>query len=320
MSASRPRRPPCGHPRMRSSRRSSGSTSSNRIRWPRSSPAASMPTGSLADHAFADRIHRRAGTVMAIGAGSLVVAPDLRAGVPSDPATRSGRALGLQALAVALAQGRWPARRAGRDRRAAHLDRRRADVRGALDRRGGGPPGAVSGSHPLAFIEPDAPPDRMAAWPHLLAASLVGAGDTVFVMRRPGRPLTVTRETRAAATIANEAALSRSSLGLTGVALDHARGAVTVGGRDARPARRPAAGRRSPASRRPTVRRARSAAMRSPFARSPSTRSRPWGSARSDVRPGRRRPPWRSPGQPARDRGDDMDGGRGPDRCRQVGR
>ncbi len=183
------------------------------------------PERVLADHAFADRLHLRAGTVMAIGAGSLVVAPDLRSGVPADPATRSGRALGLQALAVALA-------------RADHLPTAQVAVVALPTWIADEPdPGARSiaetavrralyPEHALAFIEPDGPPDRIAAWPHLLAAALVGSGDTAFVMRRPGRPQTASRETRAAASIAREAAAARVLGPLSGVALDHARGAV----------------------------------------------------------------------------------------------
>jgi hypothetical protein len=62
------------------------------------------PDRALADHAFAKALHRRAGTLVVIGPGPLVVAPDMRRGVPSTPATRAGRALALQALSVALAR------------------------------------------------------------------------------------------------------------------------------------------------------------------------------------------------------------------------
>jgi hypothetical protein len=57
------------------------------------------PDRALADHAFAHRLARRAGTMIIVGPGPLVVAPDLSSGVPSDPATRAGRALALQLLA-----------------------------------------------------------------------------------------------------------------------------------------------------------------------------------------------------------------------------
>src|SRR5439155_8000597 len=63
------------------------------------------PDRALADHAFAQRLLQRAGVMLMVGAGPLVVAPDLSAGLPSDPATRAGRALALQVLGVALARG-----------------------------------------------------------------------------------------------------------------------------------------------------------------------------------------------------------------------
>ena len=63
------------------------------------------PDRALADHAFAHRLARRAGTLILVGPGPLVVAPDLSAGLPSNPATRAGRALALQLLGVALARG-----------------------------------------------------------------------------------------------------------------------------------------------------------------------------------------------------------------------
>ena len=63
------------------------------------------PDRALADHAFAHRFTRRAGTSILVGSGPLVVAPDLTAGVPSDPATRAGRALALQLLGLMLARG-----------------------------------------------------------------------------------------------------------------------------------------------------------------------------------------------------------------------
>ena len=63
------------------------------------------PDRALSDHAFAHRLARRAGTAIMVGPGPLVVAPDLSSGVPSDPATRAGRALALQLLGVTLARG-----------------------------------------------------------------------------------------------------------------------------------------------------------------------------------------------------------------------
>ncbi len=63
------------------------------------------PDRALADHAFGHRLLRRAGAVILIGPGPLIVAPDMLRGIPADPATRAGRAFAMQALAVALARG-----------------------------------------------------------------------------------------------------------------------------------------------------------------------------------------------------------------------
>jgi hypothetical protein len=63
------------------------------------------PERALADHAFAHALLARAGVIVSLTAGPLVVAPDLARGIPSDPATRTGRALALLALSVAIARG-----------------------------------------------------------------------------------------------------------------------------------------------------------------------------------------------------------------------
>ena len=185
------------------------------------------PDRALSDHAFAHRLHRRSGTLLTIGAGSLVVAPDIRVGMPSDPATRAGRALALQLLAVALARSdgmpdeqlpvaalpTWLIDEPAAGARAiAEVEVRRA----------------LYPNNPLAFNEPDAPPDRAAAWPHMLAATLVRAGDVALVVRRPGVTAAIARETRAAGRVAAEVAGARERGALSGVALDHARGATGV--------------------------------------------------------------------------------------------
>lgn len=61
------------------------------------------PDRALADHAFAHRLHARSGTILMLGAGPLVVAPDLARGIPADPTTLAGRALALQLLSALLA-------------------------------------------------------------------------------------------------------------------------------------------------------------------------------------------------------------------------
>jgi D-Lysine 5,6-aminomutase TIM-barrel domain of alpha subunit len=185
------------------------------------------PDRALSDHAFAHRLHRRSGTLLTIGAGSLVVAPDIRVGIPSDPATRGGRALALQLLAVALARNDGVP-----DEQLAvaalppwSIDEPAAGARAIAEvavRR------ALYPDNPLAFSEPDAPPDRAAAWPHMLAAVLVRAGDVALVVRRPGVTAAIARDTRAAGRVAAEVAGARERGSLSGVALDHARGATGV--------------------------------------------------------------------------------------------
>jgi hypothetical protein len=61
------------------------------------------PERALADHAFAHRLQARAGSRVVIGPGPLALGVDLVRGMPSDAATRAGRAIALQALGVELA-------------------------------------------------------------------------------------------------------------------------------------------------------------------------------------------------------------------------
>ena len=61
------------------------------------------PERALADHAFAHWLLARAGCRVVMGAGPLALGADLVSGIPSDTATRAGRALALQALGVELA-------------------------------------------------------------------------------------------------------------------------------------------------------------------------------------------------------------------------
>jgi hypothetical protein len=61
------------------------------------------PERALADHAFAHRLQARSGCGVVIGPGPLALGADVASGVPSDAATRAGRALALQALGVELA-------------------------------------------------------------------------------------------------------------------------------------------------------------------------------------------------------------------------
>jgi hypothetical protein len=61
------------------------------------------PDRAMADHAFAHLLQARAGCGVVVGAGPLTLGAELASGVPSDPATRAGRALALQALGAELA-------------------------------------------------------------------------------------------------------------------------------------------------------------------------------------------------------------------------
>jgi hypothetical protein len=61
------------------------------------------PDRALADHAFAHRLQARAGCRVVLGPGPLALGADVASGIPSEAATRAGRALALQALGVELA-------------------------------------------------------------------------------------------------------------------------------------------------------------------------------------------------------------------------
>ncbi|HEX5590808.1 MAG TPA: lysine 5,6-aminomutase subunit alpha [Candidatus Limnocylindrales bacterium] len=184
------------------------------------------PERALADFAFAVRVARRAGTAIQLGAGPLVVAPDLDAGVNSDPATRAGRALALQLLAVALA------RRDGLDDGAVIVgalpgwlvDEPDAAARAAAEvalRR------ALLAGHPLAFIEPGGQ-DASGRWLAIMAGVVPGEG-AGLVLRRPvpGPAFgPVASGTRAIADVARELEASLGPRQLTGIALDHAAGCL----------------------------------------------------------------------------------------------
>ncbi|MHB8892249.1 MAG: lysine 5,6-aminomutase subunit alpha TIM-barrel domain-containing protein [Candidatus Limnocylindrales bacterium] len=184
------------------------------------------PDRALADHVFAHRVLARAGTRVIVPAGPLLVAPDLALGVPSDPATRCGRALALQLLAISLA---------GRDGLDASsvcagalpdwiVDEPAAPARAAAEialRR------ALLPDHPLAFIEPPLGAEAAATWHAIVAALLPDAGNVDVVLRRPsgaGSPSLAV--TRGAATVAASLRGSREQPVLTGVAVEHARRAI----------------------------------------------------------------------------------------------
>ncbi len=182
------------------------------------------PDRALADHAFAQRLLARAGTRAVIPTGPLVVAQDLEAGMPSDAATRAGRALVLQLLAVSIAV------RGG----LVHgdvvvdavppwiLDESDAPARAMAEvavRR------ALLPEHPLAFLEPDLDTAGSQRWQALVAALLVDTPEAEVIVRRPGdgsmgvaARATTTLE---AAAVASGLWPSRTTPGLQGAAASH---------------------------------------------------------------------------------------------------
>lgn len=189
------------------------------------------PDRSLADHAFARRLHRRADTLVSIGPGPLVVAPDLASGQPADAATRSGRALALQLLGVALARadgiatdrviiGAYPAWLAEESAATARI---LAEV--AVRR-------ALFPEHLIRFDEPGGPGAESAAavaWPFVVAAALAWTGPESVIMRRvhtDGRR--AAGEGRAAASTAADVALVTPTGDLGGSAAAHAEAMVAA--------------------------------------------------------------------------------------------
>jgi hypothetical protein len=189
------------------------------------------PDRSLADHAFARRLHRRADTFVSVGPGPLVVAPDLASGVPADAATRSGRALALQAVGVALARadgiaaerivvGAYPGWLADEPSAGARILGEVAVRR------------ALFGGHIVRFDEHEGsggfPPGGSAAWPFLTAAGLGRIGPDAVVMRATGHHdrRRAAEEGRAAAVVAAELAAVSPPGALQGVAVDHAAAVV----------------------------------------------------------------------------------------------
>ena len=187
------------------------------------------PERALADFGFAVRVIRRAGASIHLGAGPLVVAPDLDAGMNADPPTRSGRALALQMIAADMAIasglpadriiiGALPAWLTGEPDTAA-----RAAAEVALRR-------MLLPDHPLAFVEPagSEPPSR---WPAIAAAILPGSGVAITLRRaQPGSgdATAMFSAARAAADVARDLAGSMAPRQLSGIALDHAERALAA--------------------------------------------------------------------------------------------
>ncbi len=180
------------------------------------------PDRALADHVFAHRLLCRAGTRILVPAGPLLVAPDLARGMPSDAATRAGRSLALQLLAVALAQrnGLAPASIAVGAFPDWLVDEPGAPARVAAEvalRR------ALLPDHPLAFVEPPRVGPDGDAWHALVAAILPDAGDVEVILRgaatAPARSLAMSR---AAAAVAIGLRDGRSAPILRGPGAEHA--------------------------------------------------------------------------------------------------
>lgn len=183
------------------------------------------PDRAIADHAFAHRLARRAGTSIVVGPGPLVVAPDLTAGQPSDAATRAGRTLALQLVGVALARGDglpddqivvgalppWVTDEA--------VPAARALAEVAVRR-------ALFSGHPFAFVEPPSGQGGSLVWPYVQAAAAVRAGDVAFVLRQfdPGSDESSDGQAlRSGLTVAAEVAASTEPGALAGLAEEHAR-------------------------------------------------------------------------------------------------
>lgn len=208
------------------------------------------PDRALADYAFAHRLNGRAGTMVVIGAGPLVVGPDLRAGVPSDAATRSGRALALQLVSVALARaagvpamniiaGALPAWLVDEPSPAAR------SIAEVVVRRMLFPDLALGVAEPSGSA---ADPVSSARWPHIMGATVAHAGDVAVVLRLGSRdPRGQVLGTRAALAVAAEVARATKAVGsgsaspaaggaggataiglLDGIALEHARGMLAA--------------------------------------------------------------------------------------------
>ena len=163
------------------------------------------PDRAFADHAFGHRLLLRAGTLVMVGPGPLVVAPDLATGVPADAATRAGRAFAMQALSVAFA-------------RASGIPEPQL-IAGALTPWLPGEPNPATQALAtvallrrawpgiwLSFEEPAASGWIAARWPLLLALGLAISGPSAIVVRTARRselPSAV-QATRATAALAAE--------------------------------------------------------------------------------------------------------------------
>jgi hypothetical protein len=187
------------------------------------------PDRALADHAFAHRVLLRTGASLLVGAGPLAVAPDLASGVPSNAATRAGRALALQLVGLALARrdglptdqlvaGALPVwltdEPAAAARAAAEVTVRRQ----------------LLPDHPLAFEEPATTPERAATWPFVLAGVVPNPPAATLVLRRPvdGSMRAAALSGRAATSVAAQLTGAWGERRLDGDAARHAEAVVAA--------------------------------------------------------------------------------------------
>ena len=188
------------------------------------------PERALADAAFAHSLFARAGVMVSLSAGPLVVAPDMARGLPSDPATRAGRALALQALSVAIARGNglapdqlligaMPSWIVGEPQPAAQAVAEVA-VRRAL----------FAGAS-LSFEEPPSDTRRSSteAWSSIVAAIAPAGPASGLILRRAAADSDrAASMSRLAARVTADLAGSLTVPVIAGLALDHARSTVTA--------------------------------------------------------------------------------------------
>ncbi len=178
------------------------------------------PERAIADHAFAHRVLARGGVRVVIPAGTLMVATDIEAGVPSDPATRSGRALALQLLAVrqAIADGLAPDAVAVGALPAWLGDEPEPTARAVAEiavRR------EVFPGHALVFLEPPQPATAV-DWQALVAGLLPDADEVELLLCSSSARFAARADAmNAALDVARAISEARSRPSLTGRAAEH---------------------------------------------------------------------------------------------------
>ena len=185
------------------------------------------PGHAIADHLFACRVLARAGVDILVPAGPLVVAPDLQSGIASSPAVRSGRAVAIQLLAVALAE-------------CAGVPRRRITVAG-LPAWLADEPGAMSHAVAelatrrvlfhgcqVALTESDGTPEDAATW-RALVTLLIADGEIDLVIARHQEAID---PIRGAADVASRVRGSRHAGALTDAAAAYRDAVLEAAGRE----------------------------------------------------------------------------------------